>query len=137
MPQWVARLLDRPEFATLARIVLTLPFWAGGMQRLSDFRNSALELEDYGLFPSAPINGLAIFVLIGGSLLVIVNRRAWSGAGALAILTLMTIPVAHDFWNLRGHARALEFDTVLRHIGLVGGLMIAAALSRHSPRKGA
>ena len=137
MPRWIARLLDWPSFAVIARIVLTLPFWAGGVQRLSDLSASRMELEDYGLSPAGPINGLAIFVLIGGSLLVIVNRRAWSGAGALAILTLMTIPVAHDFWNLTGHGRAMEFDIVLKHIGLVGGLMLAAILSRQSPRKGA
>jgi transmembrane protein len=137
MPQWVARLLDRPEFAVVARVLLTLPFWAGGLQRLNDFRASTMELEDYGLRPAGPINGIAIFVLIGGSLLVIINRRTWSGAGALAILALMTVPVAHDFWNLTGHGRAMEFDTMLRHVGLVGGLMLAARLSRHSPRGGA
>jgi transmembrane protein len=137
MPRWVAYLLDGAWFALLARIVLTLPFWAGGVMRLSDWTASTAELADYGLRPAGPINGLAIFVLIGGSLLVIANRRAWSGAGALAILALMTIPVAHDFWNLTGHGRAMEFDTALRHIGLAGGLMLAAILSRHSPRGGA
>lgn len=137
MPRWVAWLLDRPDFVVLARAALTLPFWAGGMLRLVNFAASSDELADYGLYPAGLINSLAIFVLIGGSLLVVANRRAWSGAGALAILTLMTIPVAHDFWNLTGHSRATELDTALRHIGLVGGLMVAAALSRHSPRGGA
>lgn len=137
MPGWVAFLLDQPFFALLARIVVTLPFWAGGLIRLADLDTSRRELEGYGLAPAGPINGLAIFVLIGGSLLVIANRRTWSGAGALAILAMMTVPVAHDFWNLTGHGRAMEFDTVLRHIGLVGGLMLAAILSRHAPRGGA
>jgi len=137
MPRWIAFVLDRPGFALLARTVLTLPYWVTALMRLSDFPASTGELADYGLKPAGPVNALAIFVLLGGSLLVIANRRAWSGAGALGILTLMTIPVAHDFWNLSGHAAAMERNIALQHLGLVGGLMVAAALSRYSPRRGA
>ena len=137
MPRWIAFLLDRPGFALLARVVLTLPYWVTGFVRLADLPASRDELANYGLTPAGPINALAIFVLLGGSLLVIANRRAWSGAGALGILTLMTIPVAHDFWNLSGHAAAMERNIALQHLGLIGGLMVAAALSRHSPRGGA
>ena len=137
MPAWVALILDRNGVALLARLLLTLPFWAEGLRRLFDLTDSIEELQNYGLTPAGPINALVIFTLLGGSLLVVANRRAWSGAGALAILTLMTIPVAHDFWNLRGYAARMEFDIALRHIGLIGGLMLAAILSRHSPRKGA
>lgn len=137
MPRWTAFLLDRPGFALLARAVLTFPYWITALVRFADFSGSTDELANYGLSPAGPINALAIFVLLGGSLLVIANRRAWSGAGALGILTLMTIPVAHDFWNLSGHAAAMERNIVLQHIGMVGGLMLAAALSRSSPHGGA
>ncbi len=137
MPRWIAFLLDRPGFALLARAVLTLPYWVTALVRLADFTASTDELAGYGLVPPGPVNALAIFVLLGGSLLVIANRRVWSGAGALGILTLMTIPVAHDFWNLSGHAAAMERNIALQHVGLVGGLMLAAALSRHSARGGA
>lgn len=136
MPRWVAWLLDRPGFALLARSVLTIPYWTTALLRLWDFDGSSGELADFGLSPAGPINALAIFVLLGGSLLVIANRRAWSGAGALGILTLMTIPVAHDFWNLSGHTATMERNIALQHLGLIGGLMVAAALSRHSPRGG-
>ena len=113
MPAWVALILDRGGVALLARLLLTLPFWAEGFRRLLDLTASNDELRSYGLAPAGPINALVIFTLLGSSLLVIANRRAWSGAGALAILTLMTIPVAHDFWNLRGHAARRRLITAI------------------------
>ena len=137
MPTFIARLLDKPALLVLARLVLTLPYWTSGMRRLFDFAASIDELEGYGLRPAGPIHWLVIFTLLGGSLLVIVNRRAWSGAGALAIFTLATIPVAHDFWNLNGYGARNELSIALQHLGLVGGLMLAAILSRQSARGGA
>ncbi len=137
MPAVIARLLDQPAFLVLARLVLTLPYWTSGCRRLFNLAASVDEIEAYGLRPAGPINWLVIFVLLGGSLLVIVNRRAWSGAGALAIFTLATIPIAHDFWNLNGHGASNELAIALQHVGLIGGLMLAAILSRQSPRGGA
>jgi transmembrane protein len=137
MPTLIARILDWSYFTLLARIALTFPFWSNGLSRLFDFPAAVAEIDQFGLRPAGLITCLVIFTQLGGSLLVIANRRAWSGAGALAIFTLLTIPVAHDFWNLRGHAAKLEFDIAVEHIGLIGGLMLAAILSRQSNYKGA
>ena len=137
MPAWIARILDAGGFAILARLILTLPFWSSGVQRWVNLAASIDEIDAYGLRPAGPINWLVIFTLLGGSFLVIVNRRAWSGSGALALFTLATIPVAHDFWNLNGHTAHNELATALQHLGLIGGLMLAAILSRQSPRGGA
>ena len=137
MPTFIARILDWPWFPLIARIVLTFPFWGSGLSKLIDFPAGVAEMAQYGLKPAVLINILVIFTQLGGSLLVIANRRAWSGAGALAVFTLLTIPIAHDFWNLRGEAAKQEFFFAVEHIALIGGLMLAAILSRYSPRKGA
>jgi transmembrane protein len=137
MPTFIARILDWPWFPLIARIVLTFPFWGSGLAKLIDFQGGVAEMAQYGLKPPVLINILVIFTQLGGSLLVIANRRTWSGAGALAIFTLLTIPIAHDFWNLKGEAARLEFFFAVEHIALIGGLMLAAILSRYSPRKGA
>lgn len=137
MPTLIARILDWPYFALLARVVLTFPFWGSGLSKLIDFPGGVAEMAQYGLKPPVLINCLVIFTQLGGSLLIIANRRAWSGAGALAIFTLLTIPIAHDFWNLKGEAAKFEFYVAVEHIGLIGGLMLAAILSRQSKYKGA
>lgn len=137
MPTFIARILDWTWFPLVARIVLTFPFWGSGLAKLIDFSGAVAEMQQYGLKPPAFIAGLVIFTQLGGSLLIIANRRAWAGAGALAIFTLLTIPIAHDFWNLRGEAAKFEFYVAVEHIALIGGLMLAAVMSRSSPHKGA
>ena len=117
--------------------MLTFPFWGSGLSKLIVFQGGVAEMTQYGLKPPVLINILVIFTQLGGSLLVIANRRTWSGAGALAIFTLLTIPIAHDFWNLKGEAAKFELYVAVEHIALIGGLMLAAILSRYSPRKGA
>ncbi len=137
MPNIIARILDWPWFPLIARIVLTFPFWGSGIGKSLNFQDTIAEMQQYGLKPPMLIALLVIFTQLGGSLLIIANRRTWSGAGALAIFTLLTIPIAHDFWNLKGDAAKFEFYVAVEHVALVGGLMLAAILSRHSPRKGA
>jgi transmembrane protein len=137
MPAFIARILDWPWLPLIARVILTFPFWGSGLSKLIDFQGAVAEMSQYGLKPPLWIAVLVIFTQLGGSLLVIANRRTWSGAGALAIFTLLTIPIAHDFWNLKGDERKFEFYVAVEHIALVGGLMLSAILSRYSPRKGA
>ncbi len=137
MPNFIAKILDWAWFPFVARIVLTLPFWGSGISKAIDFQGAVAEMSQYGLKPPVFIAILVIFTQLGGSLLVFANRRTWSGAGALAIFTLLTIPIAHDFWNLKGDEAKFEFYFAVEHIALVGGLMLAAIMSRSSPRKGA
>jgi len=137
MPAWIARILDWRYFAVFARIVLTSPFWINGVWRITNMTASVIEIDQYDLPQAWLINYFVIFVELGGSLLVVANRRTWSGAGALAIFTLMTILVAHRFWTLSGHAAQAEFWIALQHLGLIGGLMLAAILSRQSKYRGA
>lgn len=137
MPSIIARILDNGWFALFARVLLTFPFWGSGISKLIDFPGAVAEMQQYGLKPATFIAILVIFTQLGGSLLVISQRRAWAGAGALAIFTLLTIPIAHDFWNLKGEAAKFEFYVAVEHIALVGGLMLAAILSRGSNYKGA
>ncbi|WP_245506146.1 hypothetical protein [Rhizobium leguminosarum] len=59
--------------------------------------------------------------------MIITDRLAWLGAGALGIFLAMTVPVAHPFWTMAEPQRTLEFYVVMEHISLIGGLMIAAA----------
>ena len=53
------------------------------------------------------------------------GRLAWLGAGALAVFTLLTIPVAHRFWELQGDIAFMEKMFVFEHISVVGGLILA------------
>jgi transmembrane protein len=128
-PQPIARLLRAPRFATLAAVLLTLPYWTSGVAKLFDLGGALGEARHFGLEPAALVVALTIAVQIGGSLLVILGRRAWLGAGALGVFTAAATLIAHPFWQVADPmARFHERNTFLEHVGLIGGLMLAAVL---------
>ena len=130
MPQSIAHLLTQRWFAVLARIVLTFAFWGSGLSKLIDFQGGMAEMSSVGLEPAMGFNIAVIIVEIGGSLLVILNRWTWLGAGALAVFTVLTIPLVHHFWTMQGEEAMIHFFFATEHVSLIGGLMVVSILSR-------
>ena len=128
-PPPIARLLGDRHFATVAAVLLTLPYWTSGIAKLFDLGGALGEARHFGLEPAAIVVALTIAVQIGGSLLVILGRQAWLGAGALGVFTAVATLIAHPFWQVADPvARFHERNTFLEHVGLIGGLMVAAIL---------
>ncbi len=128
-PASIARLLGDRRFAALAATLLTLPWWTSGITKLFDLGGALGEARHFGLEPAALVVGLTIAVQIGGSLLIILGRQAWIGAGALGVFTAIATLIAHPFWQITDPmARFHERNTFLEHVGLIGGLMLAAIL---------
>ncbi|NGO63303.1 DoxX family protein [Rhizobium daejeonense] len=113
-------------FGYVARILLTYIFWASGISKLVDFPAAVSEMQHFDLNPPASFAIATIFVQLAGSLLVILNRWTWLGAGALGVFTALTIPIAHTFWNMEEPLKTVEFYVVMEHITVIGGLMVAA-----------
>ena len=67
--------------------------------------------------------------LVGSALVIFGGRYAWLGAAALALFTLATIPLAHDFWNMQGQAAFVEKLWAQEHVSVVGGLILAAIVA--------
>ncbi|HWT43122.1 MAG TPA: DoxX family protein [Sphingopyxis sp.] len=128
-PAPIARLLGDRRFATLAATLLTLPYWTSGIAKLFDLGGALGEARHFGLEPAALVVALTIAVQIGGSLLIILRRQAWLGAGALGVFTAAATLIAHPFWQVADPmTRFHERNTFLEHVGLIGGLMLAAIL---------
>ena len=128
-PAPIARLLGDTRFAVLTAALLTLPYWTSGFAKLLDLGGAIGEARHFGLEPAALAVTLTILVQIGSSVLIIVGRRAWLGAGALAVFTAIATLIAHPFWQVADPmARFHERNTFLEHVGLIGGLMLAAIL---------
>ncbi|MDX3905420.1 MAG: DoxX family protein [Pigmentiphaga sp.] len=128
-------MLDSRALLLLARIVLTFVFWGSGLSKLIDFQGGMAEMSHFGLEPAWLFNVLTIVVQIGGSLLIIFNRAAWLGAGALAVFTVLTIPIAHPFWQLQGETAKHEMLVVFEHVTVIGGLIVAAILGHRLARR--
>ncbi|MBD3731825.1 MAG: DoxX family protein [Sphingopyxis sp.] len=128
-PAPIARLLDDNRFAVLAATLLTLPYWTSGIAKLTDLPGALGEARHFGLEPAMLTVAATILVQIGGSLLIILGRQAWLGAGALGVFTTIATLIAHPFWQVADPmTRFHERNTFLEHIGLIGGLMLAAIL---------
>jgi transmembrane protein len=128
----VDRLIDlflrAPATAAAARIVLCLPFWWSGLSKLVDFSGGTAEMAALGLEPAWLFNALTILVQLGGSLLVILNRWTWLGAGALGVFTALATVMAHRFWTLDGLERVRELNTFLEHLAIIAGFVLVAIL---------
>jgi transmembrane protein len=120
--------LQAPATAATARIVLCLPFWWSGLTKLLDFSGGTAEMTALGLEPAWLFNALTIFVQLGGSLLVILNRWTWLGAGALGVFTALATVLAHQFWTLDGIERARELNTFLEHLAIIAGFVLVAMI---------
>jgi uncharacterized membrane protein YphA (DoxX/SURF4 family) len=120
----------------IARIALVSAFLIGGIQKLSDFPAAVAEQAHFGLQPAWLWAVAAIVVELGGSVLVIVGRWVWLGAGGLGVLTAVSMLVANNFWAQTGHDRFMATNAFFEHLGLIAGLVLITALSpREQPRR--
>ena len=132
MPALIACLLDSRAFHILARLVVTFPFWTSGLAKLINFNAGVAEMAMFNLPYPELMNVLTIVTQLGGSLLIILNRWTWLGAGALAVFTALTIPLVHKFWALPEPKATEAFHTATEHITVIGALIIVSILSRYS-----
>lgn len=129
-PNPISALTGTTWFGYLARTVLTFMFWASGLSKLIDFNAGVAEMAHFGLEPAVGFNIATIITQLGGSILIILNRWTWLGAGALAVFTALTIPLVHHFWTMEEPFKTIEFYVVMEHISIIGALMVVAWKAR-------
>lgn len=127
----IATFADHPLSMTLLRVVLTSFFWMAGLFGIFNFSVIVEEMVHVKLPAPVAFAVATIATQLIGSALLISDFRGlgWVGAGALAVFTLLTIPLGHAFWNFPEPKRTAEFHIVLEHITVVGGLLIAGLIS--------
>jgi transmembrane protein len=132
MSHIVEQVLRNRAVAAAARVLLTAPFWGSGLAKLIDFQSGVAEMAHFGLEPAVAFNSATIIVQLGGSLLIVLNRCTWLGAGALGVFTALTIPIAHPFWSMTEEPfRTIAFHTATEHIGMIGALIVVSILAAH------
>jgi transmembrane protein len=130
MPNWVAAILDNRPLGVAVRVLLTFMYWSSGFEKLVGFPDAVAEMNHFGLHPGVLFAAATTLTLIGGSALVIWGRYAWLGAGWLAVFTIATIPIAHDFLHVAADQRMEVIRGVREHLSMCAGLFLAAALCR-------
>ncbi len=129
MPQILARLLNSPAGNLVIRLTLSTMFWTSGIEKVLNWDASLGEMAHFGLLPAPLFAAATVATLFGGPILFLSRKYVWIGAGWMAVFTLLTIPIVHNFWAMTGPEKVGEWRTAMEHISVVGGLAMAAALA--------
>jgi len=133
-PRPIAAILDNRATWFVARLVLTGPYILGGVVKLTDWNGAVAEQGHFGLQPAGVFAALTIVVELIGPALILADRLAWLGAGMLGVFTLLAALVANAFWTLQGPERFMATNAFFEHLGLIGGFVLVAIISRARAR---
>lgn len=122
----------RAEIAAL--LLLTFVFWTSGLAKLVDFAGNAAIMEDFGLRPGWLFNAATLALQLGASAMIVAGRGVAPAAAALALFTLLTIPIAHPFWTRQGEEAFRDLTVALEHVSVIGGLALAVIVSMRRGR---
>ncbi|HEY1930147.1 MAG TPA: DoxX family protein [Caulobacteraceae bacterium] len=132
-PKAIAAILASPLTSLLSRILATCLFWAEFLNHVHDLAGLHAYVVGLGIRPFWLVMGLSLFVQAVGSTLVIADRMTWLGAGMLCAFTLLTVPIAHHFWDMTGPMAVVERLFSEEHLSVIGGL-IAVCVASHARR---
>jgi transmembrane protein len=129
-PRWIAALLTNPALTTTALALLTLPYWRSGFSKLRNPSEAMQEARDLHLHPAALVVTVTIAVQLGMPALIIAQVEVWLAAGVLGGFTAVATLLVHRFWADTDPTARLQDRIAFReHVGLIGGLILAAILA--------
>jgi putative oxidoreductase len=112
----------------VGRIALAVIFVMSGAMKFMDLGATAGAVASKDLPMPMVLATLAAVTELGGGLLIVVGWQTRWAALALAVFTLVTAYVFHDFWHMEGAARENNMIHALKNLSIFGGfLMLAAA----------
>ena len=82
-PKLIDDILKSDWLWHLSRLTVTFMYWYAGIGFALDFQGAQQAMASTGIQPLWVVAALTILVEIGGSLLIILDRLVWLGAGAL------------------------------------------------------
>ena len=125
----------------LGRILVPIVFIWSAIQKLLDIGRFAKLLADSGVPIPDEVTAylgsmpkyealawaLAILELISGIMVLLGLKARW-GALILVVFTAVTIFFAHPFWQMSGEASALHQMQALKHLSILGALLMIVAI---------
>jgi uncharacterized membrane protein YphA (DoxX/SURF4 family) len=128
-PDFVRAILEWPWTWPVARFALVVTFLASGFSKIANFSGGITEMAEAGMPVPGVMALLSIFVELGGSVLVLIGRWPWLGAGMLGVFTANGAVTAHAFWRVSGPDRKEAVAVFLMHFGLIAALVLDALLA--------
>jgi uncharacterized membrane protein YphA (DoxX/SURF4 family) len=128
-PEFVRAILEWPWTWLIARLALVATFLASGLSKIAGFSGGVAEMAQAGLPAPSAMALLSILVELAGSVLVLVGRWVWLGAGMLGVFTAIGAVTAHAFWKVSGPERKEATAVFLMHFGLIAAFALDALLA--------
>lgn len=111
-----------------ARVLLAAPYLVSSVEKSLHFQ-AALEEFAEARVPALRLTAVATIALhFVASVCLIAGWFVTEMAIALAVFTLVATLRVHDFWNMEGTERLIRSRILLANFGLVGGLILLAAV---------
>ena len=128
-PQFVQAILEWQWTWPIARFALVVYYLVSGLSKIANFRGAIAEMAQAGMPAPAAMTLLSIFVELTGSVLVLIGRWVWLGAGMLGAFTAIGAVTAHAFWKVSGPERKEATAVFLMHVGLIAAFALDALLA--------
>ncbi len=114
------------------RVALASAFAVSAFIKVSDLGAAAAEVRALtGLEPAGIFAWLVIATQAGGAVLLVIGGRATQhGAALLGAFTLVATIAGHPFWATPGAPFNRDLVTFCEHLGLIGGLALAAVTAK-------
>ena len=117
-----------PALVTIGRILLGFLFVAGGIRHIMLFSAVAAEIKRMGLpWPRIILTAGTAFQITTGTLLALGIFVVPAALGLIAF-TIVASVMMLPFWSMQGAGRTSAYLNWLSNVGIVGGLLLAAAL---------
>jgi len=113
----------------IGRTLISSLFILGGINKLLNFQHTLEVMSQAGLPLIELLLPLTIALELVGGLLVLVGKRFHVEAAILlALFTVSTNVVFHNFWTMSEPQRTVELSLFFKNIVVVGALLFVAGI---------
>ena len=110
------------------RILLALLFLLAGIDKLADISGTAGCIASVGLPAATPLAVLSgVFEVLAALALAVGWQARWA-ALSLALFTLLTNLLFHNYWALPADQVYMAQIKFMKNLSIVGGMLVVAAL---------
>lgn len=117
----------QPPTVLVGRILLGLLFILAGLAKIGDFNGTVGYVGSGGLPMPSVVAALTIAVELGGGLLLVFGLFTRWAALALAVFSVLSAIVFHNFWASPEAARMMQNTQFLKNLSIAGGMLVLAA----------
>jgi putative oxidoreductase len=107
----------------VGRVLITPLFLLSGFSKITGFTATAATMAKMGMpFPEVMLVGAIVFEL-GGGLMVLLGWHARLGALLLAVFTIASTLVFHNFWAVDAAQYRGQLTQFMKNLSILGGLV--------------